>query len=288
MQELEAQNFLVEIEVRRRAQQPKGVKARLSTFPVEGVPGAFQVVVRDALRREDVQAGADKGLADALGRAADALPTGVRKAWGRRLVEVLTGLSEAPDAVRDRLDAFRQAEADPKATYEAKFALAMSGWIVGSEAATHTRRSPRPRVGPRDGPRRVSRRSPRGRRRRRCLLGASQVPDRAAVEPARPGRGGGEEARLRARGQARPQRPAAAGGRVGQAGNEEAPARPRRQPEPTTSRPSTRSSCRPSTTPCGPIRPSSPCIAARPRRPPSAPGRPSTGGRRRRPGAATS
>jgi acetyl esterase/lipase len=50
-----------------------------------------------------------------------------------RLVEMLRGLSEAPDAVRDRFDAFRKAR--PETAPAARFALALSGWLVGADAA---------------------------------------------------------------------------------------------------------------------------------------------------------
>jgi pimeloyl-ACP methyl ester carboxylesterase len=134
--EIEAQNFLTEVEVRRKASQFTWVYSRLKSFPADGIPGALQVAVRDALRREENQATLDKALADSIQKVANALPKNVRTAWKARLLEVLKGINEVPDAVRERFSAFSKAEADPKMTDEDKFALAMSGWIVGAEAAT--------------------------------------------------------------------------------------------------------------------------------------------------------
>ena len=134
--EIEAQTLLHEVDVRRKALQFKGVYSQLKSLPVDGVPGALQVAVRDAMRREETQAALDKSLADAIQRVADTLPFTVRNMFKNRIVEVLKGLNEAPDAVRDRLSAFEKAKDDPGVKDDAKFALAMSGYMVGSEMAT--------------------------------------------------------------------------------------------------------------------------------------------------------
>ena len=51
------------------------------------------------------------------------------------MVEILKALDEAPDAVRDRFTAWQKAKDDPKVTDEARFALAMSGYVVGHDMA---------------------------------------------------------------------------------------------------------------------------------------------------------
>ena len=47
----------------------------------------------------------------------------------------MKALEQAPDAVRDRFAAWRKARTAPGTTEESQFALAMSGFVVGSEAA---------------------------------------------------------------------------------------------------------------------------------------------------------
>src|SRR5262249_17937230 len=51
------------------------------------------------------------------------------------LLEVLQALKDAPDAVRDRFVAWQKAKAEAPKPAEAQFALAMSGYVVGADAA---------------------------------------------------------------------------------------------------------------------------------------------------------
>lgn len=131
--ESDSRDRLAEIEVRRRAGQPREVLARLRTFPTAGAAPEVVTAVRDALRDAEARADADRALADALRQAADALEPEARRAIEGRLLEMLADLADAPDAIRDRLEAFRAA--DPAPGPRAGLALAMSGWIVGAEAA---------------------------------------------------------------------------------------------------------------------------------------------------------
>jgi len=134
----EATQTRAAIDRARRAQQFREVAGLLKTFPKDGVAADLALEVEDLRRRDDAQAAADKALADDLNALADRLPTAAKPAWRRPLLEVLRDLKEAPDAVRDRLDAWRKArqgEGKPPAGDEAQFALAMSGYMVGPDAA---------------------------------------------------------------------------------------------------------------------------------------------------------
>lgn len=133
VQQLEAEQLLNELAVRRKAQQPHEVRARLKAFPSAGVQGDLLAKVRDQLRQDEAQAAADKALGDTLRGVAERLPDDVRKTWRPRLVEVLAGLGEAPDAVRGRLEAFQKTE--PAQDPSTRFALAMSGWVLGNDGA---------------------------------------------------------------------------------------------------------------------------------------------------------
>jgi pimeloyl-ACP methyl ester carboxylesterase len=133
--QLEAEQLKGEIEVRRRAQQYREALTRLRTFPSKDISSELLVAVRDQLRGEETQAVADKGLADSLRGLYDRLPASVQDEWRKPLLEVVRALDEAPDVVRDRLSAWKKAEAEASAGDTARFALALSGYVVGAEAA---------------------------------------------------------------------------------------------------------------------------------------------------------
>ena len=133
--QLESVQLRNEVEVRRKAQQPKDVLARLKTFPSKDVAAEVQVEVREQLRKEETQAAADKGLAVDLRALADRLPSASRGDWKKPLIEVLRNLAEAPEAVRDRFVAWQQARLSGGKSDESLFALAMSGYVVGADAA---------------------------------------------------------------------------------------------------------------------------------------------------------
>ncbi len=135
--QLEAEQQKAEIEVRRRAQQYREVMTRLRTFPGRDVSSELLVSIRDQLRGEETQAAADKDLAASLRAQADRLSNPAQAAWRKPLLEVVQALSEAPDAVRDRLTAWKKAEAEGTAGDTARFALALSGFIVGADAAVN-------------------------------------------------------------------------------------------------------------------------------------------------------
>jgi dienelactone hydrolase len=133
VRELEARQALAEIAIRVKAQQPREVVSRLKTFPIDGAPLDVMAEVRNQLRRAEAQADADKALAESLQSLAGQLPEEMRIAWKKPLVEILRALDEAPEAVRGRLEPFRKA--DPATAPEARFALAMTGWVVGAGGA---------------------------------------------------------------------------------------------------------------------------------------------------------
>ncbi len=132
--DLEARDVLDDVALRRRAMQPEGVSRLLRGLPTEGLAKDILDEVRAQIKKDDDRGVADRLLADSLRDLAEKLPEGERKAWRSRLAEVLEGLAKAPDAARPRLEAVARAEA--AATAEARFALAMTGWIVGNESAT--------------------------------------------------------------------------------------------------------------------------------------------------------
>jgi dienelactone hydrolase len=133
--QLGAAQLKAEVDLRRKAQQPRWVRERLATFPSKDVSSELLVEVRDQIRRDEAQAASDQALADELRALAERLPSERRAAWKAPLLEALKALAEAPDAVRDRFVAWQKAKAESAATDEARFALAMSGYAAGADAA---------------------------------------------------------------------------------------------------------------------------------------------------------
>ncbi|WP_165071815.1 carboxylesterase family protein [Paludisphaera rhizosphaerae] len=124
-----------DVDALRRAQQFKAAAELMKTFDEPGVPTEIQVEVRDLMRRDSDQQQADDAASSDLRRLELKLSPTVHAAWKSRLAEVQKGLAEAPDAVRDRLAAWRKARAESSAGDEAQFALAMSGYVAGLEGA---------------------------------------------------------------------------------------------------------------------------------------------------------
>lgn len=134
VEELEAQHALSEVERMLPAQQPRAALALLRTFPVDGVSEEVRAQVRRLLRDAEALETADRELARTLRTLVAALPETAREVWQGPLLEILRALADAPDAARPRLEAFAKADAaatDPAA----RLALALTGWVVGADAA---------------------------------------------------------------------------------------------------------------------------------------------------------
>jgi len=131
--ESQARQNLGEIVFRRKSNQPLEVQARLHAIPTEGLPKDLLDEVRDQIRKDEDQALADRRLGEMLRDLAEKLPETDRKAWKLPLAEVLEVISRAPDAARIRLEALTKA--DPNLPAPSRFALAMTGWVIGPEYA---------------------------------------------------------------------------------------------------------------------------------------------------------
>jgi len=124
-----------EIDVRRKAQQYRQAEALLKTFTEKEIGTELVIEVRELIRRNDEQRAADVALATDLRKLEGKLPAAARGAWKKRVAEAMKAIEQAPDAVRDRFAAWRKARNTPGTTEESQFAMAMSGYVVGSDAA---------------------------------------------------------------------------------------------------------------------------------------------------------
>jgi len=124
-----------EIDVRRRAQQFEAVEELLKTFDDDQIRTDLQVEARELQRRLDEQRAADRAVDADLLRLGLKLSPQIKEQWRSRLAEVHRALRDAPEAVRDRLAAWRKARAEGTSDDETELALAMSGYVAGLENA---------------------------------------------------------------------------------------------------------------------------------------------------------
>jgi acetyl esterase/lipase len=134
--ELQARRRLAQIERLRKVGQPAALEAALKQFPTAGAPGEVVATVHEMTRGLAGQASADAALAARVRKAAEALGAEAREANSDRTLAMLGDLARAPDAVRDRFGPFTSAP--DGASAEARYALALSGWVAGPEAATES------------------------------------------------------------------------------------------------------------------------------------------------------
>ena len=134
IRELELRLKRTDLTTRLKSRQPKGAREVLKSLPAEGLPSDVEAEVVDIRKKLDLQDGSDRALAQALRDGWKGLTPENEKAWKDAEAEILKNLGEAPDAVRDRLVPFSQA--DPNATPENRLALAVSGWVGGDELAS--------------------------------------------------------------------------------------------------------------------------------------------------------
>jgi pimeloyl-ACP methyl ester carboxylesterase len=136
MIQAEATARRAEIEVCRKAQQFNRAAALLKTFTEKEIGTEFLIEVREQMRREADQRTADLALATDLRKLEGKLPSDIRGVWKKRVAEAMKAIEQAPDAVRNRFVAWRKAQTSPGTTEQNQFALAMSGFVAGNDAAS--------------------------------------------------------------------------------------------------------------------------------------------------------
>ncbi|WP_165227441.1 PHB depolymerase family esterase [Aquisphaera insulae] len=135
MIQAEATQRRSDVETRKKAQQPKRAAALLRTFTDKAIGTELLLEVRDLIRQDDDQRAADQSIAAEINRLESKLPIVDRGTWRKRVIEVNRALDQAPDAVRDRFLAWRKAKAAASSTDAELFALALSGFVAGSDMA---------------------------------------------------------------------------------------------------------------------------------------------------------
>ena len=134
--ESEARDALIAAATAHQTQQPRRSLRILRSINDPSLPADLLDDVRTQIRQAEDQATADRNLAERLRDLGEKLSESDRPAWRGRISEVLRASALVPDVARGRLEpAFRDDPALASLTPEARFARAMSSWVVGPELA---------------------------------------------------------------------------------------------------------------------------------------------------------
>ncbi len=131
----EAEGKLLEVEDLFRVHQPARALAILNGLDQKQSGVEVALKARELARNHEQQRGEDRAIAAELRSLSARISEAERAAWKAPLLEVLEAMEHAPDAVRDRLAAWRKARNDPAVPAREQFALAMSGFVVGVQKA---------------------------------------------------------------------------------------------------------------------------------------------------------
>jgi len=137
--ESQARDALIAAATARRALQSAESSRIYRSIANPNLPKEILDEAREAIRKDDEQAAIDRAMADRLRELAEKLSEADRPTWKGRISEVLEAIARVPDVARTRLDPTLKADApSASGSPESQFALAMSSWVVGSEAAVDT------------------------------------------------------------------------------------------------------------------------------------------------------
>ncbi len=133
LRQLAAESLLDEIELRRSAGQHQLVRTLLERFPADGVAGDTLQKIRELLDEDDDRQAERRQVLERLSTIAAKLnEPASRKAAEQIVAEITERLSEA---TRNRLTAFRQLAQGDALKPEELAALALSGWLMGTNRA---------------------------------------------------------------------------------------------------------------------------------------------------------
>ncbi|HYW80749.1 MAG TPA: peptidase, partial [Thermoguttaceae bacterium] len=133
LRQLAAQRLLNELQLRRRAGQHRLVLDKLNTFPSEGVAGEILQAIREMVE----QYATVKAQGEEVMQLIDGLLAQVEDVSVRQRITPIRDEIAAELNVNTlpRLTSFRLAVGDATLLPQEKLALAVSGWLLGSDAA---------------------------------------------------------------------------------------------------------------------------------------------------------
>ncbi len=134
IEQLAAQQLLSELKLRRDAGQHCLVRDKLGKFPSEGVGGEILQGVREMIQEYDTREARRQDVIKHLTALSGRVPDSVAK---ENLKPILAEIAaEINYNTLDRMAAFLQNADDKEMADTQKVALAISGWLLGADAAT--------------------------------------------------------------------------------------------------------------------------------------------------------
>jgi len=134
IRQLSARRLLDELRLRREAGQHRLAFSGLQQFPSEGVAGEMLQAVREMLDEYAEWHAQGKRVFEQLEQQLAAIPDQTTRDNLRPACEEIR--QQLRIGTLSRMDAFRQNLDDPALEPEQKLALALSGWLIGSDRAT--------------------------------------------------------------------------------------------------------------------------------------------------------
>lgn len=133
LRELAARRLLDEIELWRTAGRYSLVRQFLERFPAEGVAGDTLQRVRELLDEDDAAAAERADLLESLAKMAEGLQEPAARRVAERIVGEIT--ARLTPATAPRLASFRQIARGDSLSADKMAAIAISGWLLGSDKA---------------------------------------------------------------------------------------------------------------------------------------------------------
>ncbi len=134
IQQLSAQRLLSELRLRRDAGQHRLVVDSLKRFPAEGVGGDILQGVSEMLHEYETRETRRQAVIKHLRELADRLADTIQRENLKPILDEIA--AEIGPNTLDRMAAFLQNADDPEMSDSDKVALAISGWLLGADAAT--------------------------------------------------------------------------------------------------------------------------------------------------------
>ena len=132
--QLAAERRLRELKLRSAAGQHQLVLAALNRFPTEGVGGEVLQGVREMSQDYQTRAARRQEVVKQLRALAERLHDTISKENLKPILDEIA--ADIGENTLDRLAAFLQTASNPKTPDTEKLALAVSGWLLGADAAT--------------------------------------------------------------------------------------------------------------------------------------------------------
>jgi predicted esterase len=132
--QLAAKRLLDELKLRREAGQHRLVAARLERFPAEGVGGEILQGVRDMIQNYATREARRLDVVKHLKALSARIPDTIQRENLKPILDEMQ--AEIGHNTLDRMAAFLQNADDAQAPDTEKVALAISGWLLGADAAT--------------------------------------------------------------------------------------------------------------------------------------------------------